>query len=332
MNTLNLLNKIKQFNNLSISETEFLFSQIMNGELNDDLIEEILLALAKKGESSDEITGGAQVLRNKSLRVHLNQDAIDTCGTGGDGKHTLNISTASALVLASMGLKVAKHGNKSLTSKCGSADVLEKLGISINQNPDEVKKSIEQKNFGFMFAPNYHSAMKNVANVRKKIKTRTIFNLLGPLANPALVKRQCIGVFSNEILEKYSDVLKNLHIAKAWVFHSEDGLDEISIFSKTNVIEINGQDKKNFSINPRELVSKTYQFEEIIGKDAEHNAKKIIELFNGKENAFLEIVSLNCAAALVVAEKELSLKDAFDYSRKYILSGIVIKKINELKQ
>ena len=332
MNTLNLLNKIKQFNNLSISETEFLFSQIMNGELNDDLIEEILLALAKKGESSDEITGGAQVLRNKSLRVHLNQDAIDTCGTGGDGKHTLNISTASALVLASMGLKVAKHGNKSLTSKCGSADVLEKLGISINQNPDEVKKSIEQKNFGFMFAPNYHSAMKNVANVRKKIKTRTIFNLLGPLANPALVKRQCIGVFSNEILEKYSDVLKNLHIVKAWVFHSEDGLDEISIFSKTNVIEINGQDKKNFSINPNEFISKTYQFEEIVGNDAEHNAKKIIELFNGKESAFLEIVSLNCAAALVVAEKELSLKDAFDYSRKYILSGIVIKKINELKQ
>ena len=332
MNTLNLLNKIKQFNNLSISETEFLFSQIMNGELNDDLIEEILLALAKKGESSDEITGGAQVLRNKSLRVHLNQDAIDTCGTGGDGKHTLNISTASALVLASMGLKVAKHGNKSLTSKCGSADVLEKLGISINQNPEEVKKSIEQKNFGFMFAPKYHAAMKNVANARKKIKTRTIFNLLGPLANPALVKRQCIGVFSNEILEKYSDVLKNLHIAKAWVFHSEDGLDEISIFSKTNVIEINGQDKKNFSINPRELVSKTYQFEEIVGNDAEHNAKKIIELFNGKENAFLEIVSLNCAAALVVAEKELSLKDAFEYSRKYILSGIVIKKINELKQ
>ena len=332
MNTLNLLNKIKQFNNLSISETEFLFSQIMNGELNDDLIEEILLALVKKGESSDEITGGAQVLRNKSLRVHLNQDAIDTCGTGGDGKHTLNISTASALVLASMGLKVAKHGNKSLTSKCGSADVLEKLGISINQNPEEVKKSIEQKNFGFMFAPNYHSAMKNVANARKKIKTRTIFNLLGPLANPALVKRQCIGVFSNKILDKYSDVLKNLNITKAWVFHSEDGLDEISIFSKTNVIEINGQDKKNFSINPRELVSKTYQFEEIVGNDAEHNAKKIIELFNGKENAFLEIVSLNCAAALVVAEKELSLKDAFDYSRKYILSGIVIKKINELKQ
>jgi len=332
MNTLNLLNKIKQFNNLSISETEFLFSQIMNGELNDDLIEEILLALVKKGESSDEITGGAQVLRNKSLRVHLNQDAIDTCGTGGDGKHTLNISTASALVLASMGLKVAKHGNKSLTSKCGSADVLEKLGISINQNPEEVKKSIEQKNFGFMFAPNYHAAMKNVANARKKIKTRTIFNLLGPLANPALVKRQCIGVFSNEILDKYSDVLKNLDIAKAWVFHSEDGLDEISIFSKTNVIEINGQDKKNFSINPIEFVSKTYQFEEIVGNDAEYNAKKIIELFNGKESAFLEIVSLNCAAALIVAEKELSLKDAFEYSRKYILSGIVIKKINELKQ
>ena len=332
MNTLDLLNKIKQFNNLSITETEYLFSQIMNGELSDDLIEGILIALAKKGESSDEITGGALVLRDKSLKVHLNEDAIDTCGTGGDGKHTLNISTACALVLASMGLKVAKHGNKSLTSKCGSADVLEKLGISIMQKPDEVKKSIEEKNFGFMFAPNYHSAMKNVANVRKKIKIRTIFNLLGPLANPALVKRQCIGVFSNEIPDKYSDVLKNLNITKAWIFHSEDGLDEISIFSKTNIIEINGQNKKNFSINPSEFLSKIYKFEEIIGQDAAYNAKKIIELFEGSENAFLEIVSLNCAAALIVAEKNSSLKDAFEYSRKYILSGIVIKKINELKQ
>ena len=332
MNTLDLLNKIKQFNNLSITETEYLFSQIMNGKLSDDLIEGILIALAKKGESSDEITGGALVLRDKSLKVHLNEDAIDTCGTGGDGKHTLNISTACALVLASMGLKVAKHGNKSLTSKCGSADVLEKLGISIMQNPDEVKKSIEEKNFGFMFAPNYHSAMKNVANVRKKIKLRTIFNLLGPLANHALVKRQCIGVFSNEILDKYSDVLKNLNITKAWIFHSEDGLDEISIFSKTNIIEINGQNKKNFSINPSEFLSKIYKFEEIIGQDAAYNAKKIIELFEGSENAFLEIVSLNCAAALIVAEKKSSLKDAFEYSRKYILSGVVLKKINELKQ
>jgi len=332
MNTLDLLNKIKQFNNLSINETEYLFSQIMNGNLSDDLIEGILIALAKKGESSDEITGGALVLRDKSLKVHLNEDAIDTCGTGGDGKHTLNISTACALVLASMGLKVAKHGNKSLTSKCGSADVLEKLGISIMQKPDEVKKSIEEKNFGFMFAPNYHSAMKNVANVRKKIKIRTIFNLLGPLANPALVKRQCIGVFSNEILDKYSDVLKNLNITKAWIFHSEDGLDEISIFSKTNIIEINGQNKKNFSINPSEFLSKIYKFEEIIGQDAAYNAKKIIELFEGSENAFLEIVSLNCAAALIVAEKNSSLKDAFEYSRKYILSGVVLKKISELKQ
>jgi anthranilate phosphoribosyltransferase len=332
MNTLDLLNKIKQFNNLSITETEYLFFQIMNGELSDDLIEGILIALAKKGESSDEITGGALVLRDKSLKVHLKEDAIDTCGTGGDGKHTLNISTACALVLASMGLKVAKHGNKSLTSKCGSADVLEKLGISIMQKPDEVKKSIEEKNFGFMFAPNYHSAMKNVANVRKKIKIRTIFNLLGPLANPALVKRQCIGVFSNEILDKYSDVLKNLNITKAWIFHSEDGLDEISIFSKTNIIEINGQNKKNFSINPSEFLSKIYKFEEIIGQDAAYNAKKIIELFEGSENAFLEIVSLNCAAALIVAEKNSSLKEAFEYSRKYILSGVVLKKISELKQ
>ena len=175
----------------------------MEGKIEDEDLKKILVNLSEKGEAVEEITGGAEVLREKSLKVNIEGDVIDTCGTGGDGKNTINISTAVALVLASMGHKVAKHGNKSVSSKSGSADLLEKLGIDINLKPLEVEKSIIENNFAFMFAPNFHSAMKNVANVRKDLKKRTIFNLLGPLCNPANVNRQCIGVFSNDILEKY---------------------------------------------------------------------------------------------------------------------------------
>ena len=194
MNIDQLIEKISNKINLNIEETQFVFRFIMSGDLSEEKIASILIKLADKGEASDEITGGASVLREKSLKVNLNTEAIDMCGTGGDGKHTLNISTTASLVLASLGVKVAKHGNKGLTSKCGSADVLEKLGIDILKQPEEVKKDIENKNFGFMFAPTYHQAMKNVANVRKQLKQRTIFNLLGPLCNPASVNYQCVEI------------------------------------------------------------------------------------------------------------------------------------------
>ena len=188
---------------LQKDESKYLFSNIMEGKIEDEDLKKILVNLSEKGETVEEITGGAEVLREKSLKVNIEGDVIDTCGTGGDGKNTINISTAVALVLASMGHKVAKHGNKSVSSKSGSADLLEKLGVDINLKPLEVEKSIIENNFAFMFAPNFHSAMKNVANVRKDLKQRTIFNLLGPLCNPASVNRQCIGVFSNDILGKY---------------------------------------------------------------------------------------------------------------------------------
>ena len=189
-----IIEKLKNKQNLSFAESKLAFEILMNGKASDDEIFEFLTILSSKGEVSEEIAGGVYVLRNKSKRVNVS-DCIDTCGTGGDGKNTLNISTASALLLASMGIKIAKHGNKSVSSKCGSGDVLEALNIKINLEPKEIEEQINKNNFGFMFAPNYHSAMRFVGPVRKKIGKRTIFNMIGPLSNPALVDRQVVGVF-----------------------------------------------------------------------------------------------------------------------------------------
>lgn len=327
-----IIKKTMNKTDLQKDESKCLFSNIMEGKIEDEDLKKILVNLSEKGETVEEITGGAEVLREKSLKVNIEGDAIDTCGTGGDGKNTINISTAVALVLASMGHKVAKHGNKSVSSKSGSADLLEKLGIDINLKPLEVEKSMIENNFAFMFAPNFHSAMKNVAKVRKDLKKRTIFNLLGPLCNPANVNRQCIGVFSNDILEKYVKVLKNLKIKKAWVYHSYDGLDEISIFKKTKVYELNNQKITSFEIDPTEYINKKYNFEDVVGNDAEYNSKKILDLFNGDEGALLEIVSLNTAAGLIVLDKYQNLNDAFLFAKKHIKSKKVSNYLNLIKK
>ena len=206
-----IVEHISKGKNLTFDESKEIFLDIMNGSISENLIYKFLINLALKGETSEEIAGGVYVLRSKALKVNAPKNIVDTCGTGGDGKNTLNISTASSLVLASMGVKVAKHGNKAISSKCGSADVLEKLNININLKPDEVTRSIEKNNFGFMFAPNYHLTMKYVATIRKKIGTRTIFNLLGPLSSPANVNRQIVGVFDKKWLMPFAKALKNLN-------------------------------------------------------------------------------------------------------------------------
>ena len=327
-----IIKKISDQISLSTIESEILFNEIMTGKLQDTTIKKILLDLSNKGESVEEITGGAKVLKKKAKKVVIKGDLIDTCGTGGDGKNTVNISTASALVLASMGNKVAKHGNRSVSSRSGSADVLEFLKININLEPKEVEESIKTNNFAFMFAPNYHAAMKNVANARKELKKRTIFNLLGPLCNPANVNRQCIGVFSLDVLEKYIKVLKNLNVVKAWVFHSYDGLDEISIFEKTKVYQLKNNIINTFEINPVEIINSKYNFNDIIGGDAQYNSKKILEVFNGKEGALLEIISLNVAAGLVVLDKFDNIKDAYQFAKNYIISKKVFKYYNILKK
>ena len=315
-----ILEKLRNKIDLSFEESKSAFELLMTGQANEDQIYDFLTLLSDKGEVSDEIAGGVYVLREKSKRVKV-KDCVDTCGTGGDGMNTLNISTASALLLASMGTKVAKHGNKAVSSKCGSGDVLEALKIKINLEPSDIEKEINNNNFGFMFAPNYHSAMRFVGPVRKKIGKRTIFNMIGPLSNPALVDRQVVGVFDKKLLKIFAEGLKNLNIKFAWIVNSEDGLDEISPYAKTNVIQLKNGEISEIIIDPTVLNINAEKFDNLVGDDANYNASKMIEIFKGKDNDFSKAVCLNAAAGLIVNEKYSEFLDAYNYSRKFILSG-----------
>ena len=294
-----ILEKLRNKKDLSFEESKSAFELLMTGQANEDQIYDFLTLLSDKGEVSDEIAGGVYVLREKSKRVKV-KDCVDTCGTGGDGMNTLNISTASALLLASMGTKVAKHGNKAVSSKCGSGDVLEALKIKINLEPIDIEKEINNNNFGFMFAPNYHSAMRFVGPVRKKIGKRTIFNMIGPLSNPALVDRQVVGVFDKKLLKIFAEGLKNLNIKFAWIVNSEDGLDEISPYAKTNVIQLKNGEISEIIIDPTVLNINAEKFDNLVGDDANYNASKMIEIFKGKDNDFSKAVCLNAAAGLIV--------------------------------
>ena len=249
----NLINKLESKQNLSFDESKNLFNEIMEGKYNEDNIIKILEALSVKGETKDELAGGIFVLRDKATHVNSPDGTIDTCGTGGDGQNSLNISTASAIVLSSLGIKVAKHGNKAVSSNCGSADVLEALKIKINLNAQEAENSINKVHFAFMFAPNYHQAMKYVASARKKMGKKTIFNLIGPLSSPAKVKRQVVGVFDKKWMMPFAEALKENNVKKAFIVHGEDGMDEISPFAKSKIIELNHNKIREFEINPVEL-------------------------------------------------------------------------------
>jgi anthranilate phosphoribosyltransferase len=325
-----ILEKLKKRQNLTFEESKSAFELLMTGKASEDQIYDFLTLLSDKGEVSDEIAGGVYVLRDKSKRVNV-IDCIDTCGTGGDGMNTLNISTASALLLASMGIKVAKHGNKAVSSKCGSGDVLEALKIKINLEPQEIEKEINENNFGFMFAPNYHSAMKFVAPVRKKIGKRTIFNMIGPLSNPAVVTRQVVGVFDKKLLKIFAEGLKNLNIKFAWIVNSEDGLDEISPYAKTTVMQLKDGQITEMSIDPKSLNVNAEKFENLIGDDADFNAKKMIEIFKGQDNDFSKAVCLNAAAGLIVAEKFTEFSEAYTEARKHILSGNTFQHLKKIQ-
>ena len=324
------LDKIKNKENLSFDESKTAFELLMEGKAKDQEIFDFLTLLSAKGESSDEIAGGVFVLRNKSKRVNV-ENCIDTCGTGGDGMNTLNISTASALLLASMGVKVAKHGNKAVSSKCGSGDVLEALNIQINLEPKDIELQINRNNFGFMFAPNYHSAMKFVGPTRKKIGKRTIFNMIGPLSSPALVKRQVVGVFDKKLLRTFANALNNLNIKFAWIVNSEDGLDEISPYAKTNIIQLKDDKISEIKIDPNELNVNADNFENLVGDDAKFNADKMINIFKGEDNDFSKAVCLNAAAGLIVNETYAEFTEAYKNAREHILSSKVIKHLETIQ-
>ena len=322
------IDKLKNKQDLSFNESKNAFEILMDGKASDDEIFDFLTLLSAKGETSDEIAGGVYVLRNKSKRVNV-KDCIDTCGTGGDGMNTLNISTASALLLSSMGIKVAKHGNKAVSSKCGSGDVLEALNIKIDLEPKDIEEQIKKNNFGFMFAPNYHSAMRFVGPTRKKIGKRTIFNMIGPLSSPALVDRQVVGVFDKKLLKIFANALKNLNIKFAWIVNSEDGLDEISPYSKTNIVQLKNGEISEILIDPIKLNIGANKFEDLLGDDAKFNANKMLDIFKGKDNDFSKAVCLNAAAGLIVSEKHTIFIDAYNEARTHILSG---KTYNDLKE
>jgi anthranilate phosphoribosyltransferase len=323
--------KLKQGQNLSFEDSKSLFSNLMEGKHAESQIIEILEAFIKKGETKDELAGGIFVLRDKATKVFADLNTIDTCGTGGDGQNSLNISTAAAIVLASLGVKVAKHGNKAVSSNCGSADVLEALKININLKPKEAEESIKNFNFAFMFAPNYHSAMKHVGPARKKMGKKTIFNLIGPLSSPAQVKRQVVGVFDKKWMRPFAEALKENNVVHAYIVHSNDGMDEISPFAKTNVVELKDSKINEFTIDPKDFGISEGDKENLKGKNAEYNAEKIIDIYKGTSNEFSQSVALNAAAGLIVSGKENDFKNAFNKATKHLSSGKVFEHLTKLQ-
>jgi len=303
----------------------------MEGNYDEDNIIKILESLSNKGETKEELAGGIFVLRSKASTVKVPGGTIDTCGTGGDNQNSLNISTAAAIVLASMGSVVAKHGNKAVSSNCGSADVLEALKIKINLKPDEVEKSIQKVNFAFMFAPLYHQAMKYVAGARKKISKKTIFNLIGPLSSPAQVKKQIVGVYNEKWMMPFAEALKENKVENAMIVHSEDGMDEISPFAKTKIIELNNGKIKKFIINPIELNIIKKNKENLKGKNAEYNAQRIVDIYKGEDNEFSDAVALNVAAGLIVVNKEENFKNSYNSAKQHLKSGKVFDHLKKIQ-
>ncbi len=277
--------------------------QIMNGEATSAQIAGFLVALRMKGESVEEITGLAQAMRSKATRIEpARRPLVDTCGTGGDASGTFNISTAAAFVVAGAGVAVAKHGNRSASSKCGSADVLEALGVNIDVSPDVVTQCIDEHGFGFLFARSFHSAMKHVAPVRQELKLRTVFNLLGPLTNPAGADGQVMGVYDEAIVEPIANVLHNLGIRRAFVVAGSDGLDEITLSGPTRIAEATADGVTLGSISPEDAGLGSADPETLLGDDAETNAAIIRRVLNGEAGPCRDVVVLNAAAGILAGE------------------------------
>ncbi len=325
-----ILNKIFNKKNLNVDESTFIFNKIMSGELDDIKITSILIGLKMKGEVKEEIIGAAKVMREKSLKINSPENTIDTCGTGGDMKDTLNISTSAAIVAASAGVKIAKHGNRSVSSKSGSADMLEKIGYKISNDINELEKSLNNNNFCFLFAQNHHSAMKNVINVRKNLGTRTIFNLLGPLTNPANAKKQLLGVYSKDLVNIHCNCLKELGAEKALVVYGLDGLDEITLSDKTYVNELKDNKIIEFIFDPKEHGYDLINIEDIKGGDPEYNAKCFQKMIAGNYKKFQEIVEVNAGMAIYLSGIVSNLGEGFSLAKKVIEEGITKNFVNLL--
>jgi anthranilate phosphoribosyltransferase len=306
--------------------------EIMEGNTTDAQIGAFLTALRMKGENVEEITGAAIVMREKVAAIKAPDGTVDTCGTGGDMSGTFNISTTSALVVAACGIPVAKHGNRSVSSSCGSADVLEALGIKIDLAPPKVEECLADTGFGFMFAPLFHPAMKFAIGPRKEMAIRTIFNILGPLTNPAGAERQVLGVFSDKLTEPMAQVLGKLGAKHAFVVHGEDGLDEITTTDKTRITEWKNGKINTYFIAPDSLNIEAASKDDLTGGNAEENAKITIDILEGQMGAKRNIVLINAAAAIVAGDKANDLSEAINIAADAIDSGAARKKLAEVKE
>jgi anthranilate phosphoribosyltransferase len=325
------IEKVVNYQNLTEYEMAEVMKEIMEGRASSAQIGSFLTGLRMKGETITELTGAARLMRQKATFIDASSNKIlDTCGTGGDGANTFNISTITAFVAAGAGLTVAKHGNRSVSSQCGSADLLEELGINIQAEPEVVEQCVQEIGIGFLFAPVLNEAMKYTAGIRREIGVRTIFNMLGPLTNPAGATRQLLGVYDAKLTEMFAGVLKNLGTKRAFVVHGSDGLDEITLSGETRVTELSEGEIKTYNINPYDFFEKTYSREDFRGGDPKINAEITRNVLSGKKGAHRDIILINAAAALVVGDAAKNLKEGIKLAEEIIDSGLAAKKLKQL--
>ena len=329
-----ILNQLLNHQDLSTADMLKTMHQVMGGELTPVQITAFLIALRCKGETVDEIVAAATVMRELSSKVIIkdSENLVDTCGTGGDGIQTFNVSTVSAFVAAAAGAKVAKHGGRSVSSACGSADVLEVLGVNVNQTPEQVSKSVNEIGIGFMFAPNHHTAMKHAAPVRRELGVRTLFNLLGPLTNPANAKRQVMGVFDKELISKLAQVLQKMGSEHVMVVHGADGMDEVSFTGDTFVAELKDGKISEYILNPKQFGMGIHQLKDIQIKNAHESKAMILDVLDGKIGAARDIVLLNAGAAIYTAGLKNNVQEGVDYAAEIIDSGKAASKLQQLIQ
>lgn len=316
-------------NNLTNEEAETVMDEIMTGKASEIQMSAFLTAMSLKGETIDEITALAHGMRKHCIRLLHDMDVLEIVGTGGDKSNSFNISTTSAIVVSSTGIPVAKHGNRASSSKCGSADVLEALGAKIAIEPDHSKRLLKEINFCFLFAQNYHIAMKYVAPVRRELGIRTVFNILGPLVNPAGANMELLGVYDNSLVEPMANVLANLGVKKAMVVFGQDGLDEISMSAPTNVCEVQNGTLKSYTIEPEDFGFKKCRKTDLVGGTPEQNANITREILSGKKGEKTDAVLLNSGAAIHVVKPEISIQDAIQIAREAIVSGKALAQLEK---
>lgn len=325
-----LLTKVATGAPMTREESAHAFDKMMSGEATPSQMGGLLMALRVRGETVDEIAGAVATMRAKMTRVQAPADAIDVVGTGGDAAGSYNISTCASFIVAGAGVPVAKHGNRALSSKSGAADVLAALGVNIELGPDGIARCIREAGIGFMFAPMHHPAMKHVGPTRVELATRTIFNLLGPLSNPAGVKRQMVGVFAKHWIEPLANVLAALGSEKAWVVHGSDGLDEITTTGPTHVAELDKGKVRTFEISPADVGLRVAQPAELKGAEAAFNAEALRAVLDGQMGPFRDVAMFNAAAALLIAGKGANLKEAFAVAEKSVDSGAAKQRLDKL--